>query len=73
MVIFSLRPEAPHLCLLDFSENLIDEAIEKGYREARGESLGGPSGIAGRRRFRKELGEPFFWPPARHGDQESKR
>lgn len=65
VVIFSLRPEAPHLCLLDFADSLIDQAIEKGYREARGESPGGPSGITGRRRFRKELGEPFFWSPAK--------
>lgn len=63
VVVFSLRPEPPHLCLLDFADNLIDEAIEKGYREARGEALGEASGITGRRCFRKELGEPFFFSP----------
>ncbi|MGH7134805.1 MAG: patatin-like phospholipase family protein, partial [Pirellulales bacterium] len=61
VVIFSLRPDPPHVCMLDFADNLIDEAIEKGYREARGESVNEPSGISGRRRFRKELGAPFFW------------
>lgn len=63
VVVFSLRPEPPHLCLLDFADNLIDEAIDKGYREARGEALGEAAGITGRRRFRKELGEPFFFSP----------
>jgi predicted acylesterase/phospholipase RssA/ABC-type phosphate/phosphonate transport system substrate-binding protein len=64
VVIFSLRPSAPHVCMLDFADNLIDESIEKGYREARGESLAGASGVTGRRSFRKELGEPFFWDPS---------
>jgi predicted acylesterase/phospholipase RssA/ABC-type phosphate/phosphonate transport system substrate-binding protein len=54
VVIFSLRPDPPHLCVLDFADNLIDAAIDKGYREAAGD---------GRRRFRKELGEPVFWEP----------
>jgi hypothetical protein len=63
VVVFSSRPEPPHLCVLDFADNLIDLAIDKGYREARGESANG-SGITGRRRFRKELGEPWFHQPA---------
>lgn len=58
-VIFSLRPDSPHLCMLDFADNLIDAAIAKGYREARGESLTS-EGITGLRRFRKELGQPLF-------------
>lgn len=63
LVIFSLRPEAPHVCMLDFADNLIAAAIEKGYREARGESLEGPASVSGRRTFRKELGQPLFWRP----------
>ena len=58
LVIFGLRPDPPHLCMLDFADNLIAAAIEKGYREARGES----PGMLGRRTFRKELGIPMFWP-----------
>ena len=61
VVIFSLRPEPPHCCVLDFADNLIDAGIEKGYREARGESVTGAAVISGRRRFRKELGLPFFY------------
>lgn len=62
VVIFSLRPDPPHICMLDFADNLIDLAIEKGYREARGESSpGAGNGPVGVRRFRKELGQPMFW------------
>ncbi len=57
IVVFTLAPRPPHLCVLDFSDNLIDRAIAKGYQEARGtNSEGDPSG----RSFRKELGEPVF-------------
>jgi predicted acylesterase/phospholipase RssA len=62
LVIFSLRPEPPHLCMLDFATNLIDAAIEKGYREACGQSSLDPT-LSGRRPFRKELGLPLFWSP----------
>jgi hypothetical protein len=41
------------------ADNLIDAAIDKGYREAQG---------AGRRRFRKELGEPVLWDLQGGGD-----
>ncbi len=58
-VIYSLRPQPPHVCLLDFADNLIQKAIDKGYREARGEIPG--SNLVGQPRFRKELGEPVFW------------
>ena len=51
------RPRPPHLCVLDFSDNLIDGAITKGYQEARGTS---PEGEPSGRSFRKELGEPVF-------------
>ena len=61
VVIFSLRPDPPHLCMLDFADNLIEAAIAKGYREARGGPPSGGEGPTGLRRFRKELGQPFFW------------
>jgi predicted acylesterase/phospholipase RssA len=35
-VIFKLSPEPPFMCMFDFAETLIDDAIAKGYREARG-------------------------------------
>jgi predicted acylesterase/phospholipase RssA/ABC-type phosphate/phosphonate transport system substrate-binding protein len=57
VVVFTLAPEAPHLCVIDFAENLVRASIEKGYREATGQS---PLG-AEQPRFRKELGEPIFW------------
>jgi hypothetical protein len=63
IAIFTLAPEPPHLCLLDFSDNLIRAAAEKGYRDAAGRSSAGSGGIAGGvgpSRFRKELGEPLF-------------
>jgi hypothetical protein len=57
IVVFTLAPRPPHLCVLDFSDNLIDRSIAKGYDEARGKTTDGePSG----RSFRKELGEPMF-------------
>jgi predicted acylesterase/phospholipase RssA/ABC-type phosphate/phosphonate transport system substrate-binding protein len=58
VVIYSLRPEPPHVCLLDFANNLVQKSIDKGYREARGEIPG--SKLTGQPRFRKELGEPHF-------------
>lgn len=61
VVIFSLRPDPPHICMLDFADNLIDLAIDKGYREARGEPSASADGAIGLRRFRKELGQPLFW------------
>ena len=45
----------------DFAENLVQEAIEHGNREARGEIRTGSTTLAGQPRFRKELGEPVFW------------
>jgi hypothetical protein len=58
-VIYSLRPQPPQVCLLDFADNLIQKSIDKGYREARGEIPG--SKLVGQPRFRKELGKPLFW------------
>lgn len=56
--VFTLAPEPPHLCVLDFAENLIRAAAERGYRDATGGSLHGLSGS--QPRFRKEPGEPLF-------------
>ncbi|NUQ61186.1 MAG: patatin-like phospholipase family protein [Pirellulales bacterium] len=58
VMVFTLTPEAPHLCVLDFADNLIDASIQRGYRDARGESDDG--GLVGVPRFRKELGAPVF-------------
>lgn len=60
MVIFTLRPEPPHICILDFADNLIEAAIDKGYREARGEFRSGSAALEGHPSFQKELGEPIF-------------
>jgi predicted acylesterase/phospholipase RssA len=49
VVLFSLSPDPPHMCVLDFADNLIDASIQRGYRDATNAS-----------RFRKELGEPVF-------------
>lgn len=47
VVVFSLQPSPPHLCVLDFSSNLLEESIARGYRDAAD-------------RFKKEPGEPVF-------------
>ncbi len=60
VAIFTLRPSPPQLCMLDFADNLVRGAIEKGYREARGERLRGSKIIAGQPSFRKELHHPLF-------------
>lgn len=49
VLIFSLSPDPPHMCVLDFADNLIDASIQRGYHDAANTS-----------RFRKELGEPIF-------------
>ena len=49
VLIFSLSPDPPHMCVLDFADNLIKASIRRGYRDASSTS-----------RFRKELGEPIF-------------
>ncbi len=53
--IFTLAPSAPHLCVIDFADNLVAASIEKGYAEAGGGTF------AQQPHFRKELGEPVFW------------
>jgi len=60
VVIFTLAPEPPHLCVLDFADNLIEAAVAKGYREARGETSSDDGELAGPGRFHKEPGEPLF-------------
>ena len=54
VIVFSLSPEPPHMCVLDFADNLIAASIERGYRDA---SMDAASMNP---RFRKELGEPVF-------------
>lgn len=54
--IFSLSPEPPHLCVLDFADNLIEASIQRGYQDASEEAS------SSNLRFRKELGEPVFTP-----------
>ena len=63
--VFTLAPEPPHLCVLDFADNLIRAAAEKGYRDATGRTQATSGGGPGRPRFRKELGEPIFREVAR--------
>jgi len=60
VVVFTLTPQPPHMCVLDFADNLIEASIEQGYRDARGEVEQGIGTFARFPRFRKELGEPVF-------------
>ncbi|MEM1068643.1 MAG: hypothetical protein AAGI63_07095, partial [Planctomycetota bacterium] len=50
VTIYTVAPNPPHMCVLDFAENLIDDSIQRGLREV-GD---------GRRSFYRELGEPVF-------------
>ncbi|MGQ0636316.1 MAG: patatin-like phospholipase family protein [Planctomycetaceae bacterium] len=59
VAVFTLAPEPPHLCVLDFADNLIRAAADRGYRDAAGGGTAGPSAGA-TARFRKEPGEPIF-------------
>jgi hypothetical protein len=52
VAIFTLAPRPPHLCVLDFANNLIEDSISRGYEDALGRWGAG--------RFRKEPGEPVF-------------
>lgn len=54
VVLFSLAPESPHICVLDFADNLVIDSIERGYRDAARTSADGPP------RFQKEPGMPVF-------------
>jgi predicted acylesterase/phospholipase RssA len=73
VAIFSLSPQPPHLCVLDFADNLIEDSIERGYHDVAGKPFrdadddDSPGTIEplfrrspGEPRFRKELGEPVF-------------
>ncbi len=73
VAIFSLSPQPPHLCVLDFADNLIEDSIERGYHDVAGKPFRAADndtspGIIeplfrrspGEPRFRKELGEPVF-------------
>lgn len=52
--IFTLAPEPPHLCVIDFADNLVAAGIERGYQDARIDPAVRPP------RFRKEVGQPVF-------------
>jgi predicted acylesterase/phospholipase RssA/ABC-type phosphate/phosphonate transport system substrate-binding protein len=65
VAVFTLAPEPPHLCVLDFADNLIQDAADRGFRDAGGLTLSESSRAAGRPRFHKEPGEPVFRDVAR--------
>jgi predicted acylesterase/phospholipase RssA/ABC-type phosphate/phosphonate transport system substrate-binding protein len=52
--IFTLAPQPPHLCVIDFADNLIAPSIDRGYHDATIDAAISPP------RFRKELGKPVF-------------
>jgi len=58
VVVFSLFPEPPHMCVLDFTDVLIEASIQRGYEDARGNSESQPT--VSKSNFKKELGEPVF-------------
>ncbi len=60
VVVFTLTPEPPHLCVLDFADNLIEQSIATGNRDATGQREGRANEPGSYPRFRKELGEPVF-------------
>lgn len=60
VVVFTMTPEPPHLCVLDFADNLIDTAIRRGYLDARGYRDQNDPTLPAQPTFRKELGEPVF-------------
>jgi hypothetical protein len=54
--IFTLAPEPPHLCVIDFADNLVAASMTRGYQDATKDGTASPP------RFRKELGQPVFRP-----------
>ena len=48
VIVFSLSPRPPHMCVLDFADNLIDASIERGRQDAESSS------------FLREVGEPIL-------------
>ncbi|MFP6619018.1 MAG: patatin-like phospholipase family protein [Pirellulaceae bacterium] len=60
VVVFTLQPKHPHICVLDFAGNLIKASMERGYRDAQGKHDGKRDRDAQNSQFQKELGEPVF-------------
>ncbi len=54
VTIFTLAPEPPHICIIDFADNLVADSIDQGSRDA---NLDATGTIA---RFQREVGEPVF-------------
>jgi predicted acylesterase/phospholipase RssA/ABC-type phosphate/phosphonate transport system substrate-binding protein len=54
VTIFTLSPEPPHICIIDFANNLIEQSIEQGYLDASLLATGATP------RFEKEIGMPVF-------------
>ena len=52
--IFTLAPAPPHLCVIDFADNLVASSIERGYIDATLDATTSPP------QFRRELGSPVF-------------
>jgi predicted acylesterase/phospholipase RssA/ABC-type phosphate/phosphonate transport system substrate-binding protein len=50
VTIYSVAPNSPHICVLDFADNLVRDSIQRGYSEV-------GNGI---KPFHRELGEPVF-------------
>ena len=60
VVVFTMTPEPPHICVLDFAENLVEAATLRGYLDARGYRDQNDPTLPAQPTFRKELGEPVF-------------
>ena len=60
VVVFTLQPSPPHICVLDFADNLIEASIERGYRDAQGKNDRTATGKVTASQFYKELGAPVF-------------
>ena len=58
VVVFTLQPSPPHMCVLDFASNLLRDSIQRGYDDAIGK--GDQGDVASQ--FHKERGEPVFTP-----------
>jgi predicted acylesterase/phospholipase RssA/ABC-type phosphate/phosphonate transport system substrate-binding protein len=60
VTIFAIRPQPPHICVLDFANNLVERAIGTGYRDARGQARTETLSVVERPSWEKSLGEPVF-------------
>ncbi len=56
VTIFTLSPEPPHICIIDFASNLVRQSIQQGYDDASIEATQATP------RFEKEIGQPAFQP-----------